>query len=121
MRNRLITNTDVLARMGNEELAIEAGLDSQLGMRKAYQSLVNQQREFNNGSCEITLFAMLTHYRLTKSSRRKKQAPLLKNGELLRIDPMNGKVKTSLLLILIMFLRVCTYFVKQIRSSYGNK
>lgn len=102
MRNRLITNTDILARMDNEELAIESGVDSQLGMRKSYQALVNQQREFNNGACEITLFAMLTHYRLTKSSRRKKQAPLLKYGELLRIDTTNGKVKIFLLILIIL-------------------
>jgi len=76
--------------MDDNDIAIEKGLNSQIGRRRAYQTLINQQRENNNGECEITFFAMLTHYRLSDTEKRKSTVRQLLPNELLKIDNQTG-------------------------------
>lgn len=76
--------------MESTDVAIEKGLNSQIGKRNAYQLLVNHQRLHNNGECEITFFAMLTHYRLSKMENRKSNVNELTNNQILRLDDMSG-------------------------------
>ena len=90
MRSKLITNSQCLEEMKDTEVAIEKGLSSQIGKRNAYQLLVKHQRLFNNGECEITFFAMLTHYRLSKIEKRKSDVHELTQSQLLRLDDMSG-------------------------------
>jgi len=92
LRSKLITNSKCLEVMESTDVAIEKGLNSQIGKRNAYQLLVNNQRLNNNGVCEITFFAMLTHYRLSKLEKRKKDVTELKQNQLLRMDETSGKL-----------------------------
>ena len=92
MTSKLITNSKCLEEMEAAEVAIEKGLNSQIGKRNAYQLLVNNQRANNDGTCEITFFAMLTHYRLSKLEKRKSDVNELTQNQLLRMDNISGSL-----------------------------
>jgi len=96
MHSKIITNPDTLNSMEANETAIEKGLQSQIGKRNAYQLLVNDQRANNNGYCEITYFAMLTHYRLSKILNRKSQVKALSSNQLILLNKQSGKLTLSI-------------------------
>jgi len=87
--------------MENDEIAIESGVNSQIGKRDAYQKLSNHQRIINDGECEITYFAMLTHYRISKLETRKKAVPELSTNQLLKLDQSSGNKDSNGILFIV--------------------
>ena len=63
----LKTRDIVINQLEDTDTAIVSGLNSALGKRRAYGLLMCQQRETNDGLCNITFFSLLTSYSLSQA------------------------------------------------------
>lgn len=64
MRKSMISRKSDLETMLDTDSVMNGGFGSQLGRRRAYQQLVQQQRAEFSGECTITFFTMLTYFSL---------------------------------------------------------
>ena len=92
MNKNLISRQDLLHTLDSQALAVESGPNSALGRRRAYENLVIQQRQTNDGICNITLFNLLTSYNIRSALLKDKG--ILKQPSLITIND-KGIVNTT--------------------------
>lgn len=75
----IITEKTILDTLEDEDSTEAAGLGSAMGRRRAYQTLMKQQRD-DHGECQITFFNLLTYYSFKNpdsKSKKKQTGPSL--------------------------------------------
>jgi hypothetical protein len=66
MHKKVLSCTVELEQMDPLETAEDKSIFSQMGKRRAYQDLVDNQSTCRGEECKITFFQMLSYYRLSK-------------------------------------------------------
>ena len=84
LTNRLIIDRLQLSQMDDDDSAFSNSLQSQLGQRDAYNSLIKQQYK-SFCSCNITFYIMLTYYSLSNYRPNAKQ--VVQFPSLLKLNP----------------------------------
>ena len=77
MYKSLISKSEIIEYLDDEESAVESGPNSALGKRRAYENLVVQQRESYDDQCFVTLFTLLSSYSISTSKVLKLSPPPL--------------------------------------------
>ena len=72
--------------------AIQTGPNSAMGKRQAYESLVIQQRQLNDGNCDATLYGLLSSYSISTATRD--NVAKLKSPPLVRVND-NGIIQLT--------------------------
>lgn len=70
MHKKVMSCAAELEQMDPLETAEDKSIFSQMGKRRAYQDLVDNQSTCTDEKCRITFYQMLTYYRLTKYVRK---------------------------------------------------
>ena len=77
MYQSLKSKSEIIEYLDDEESAIECGPNSALGKRRAYESLVVQQRESYSNQCFVTLYSLFSSYSISSSKAAKLLCPPL--------------------------------------------
>ena len=77
MYKSLISKSEIIEYLDDEESAVESGPNSALGKRRAYENLVVQQRESYDDQCFVTLFTLLSSYSISTPKVLKLSPPPL--------------------------------------------
>jgi PIF1-like helicase len=84
MEKNIITSAEQLNVLNDIDIAIEKGPKSATGKRKAYESLLIQQKQTYGGQCNFTMFNLFTSYNTSAASSQDRTK--LKLPPLLKVD-----------------------------------
>jgi hypothetical protein len=97
MHKKLLSGSAELDQMDPQDTAEDKSIFSQMGKRRAYQDLVDNQSSCLDEKCRITFFQMLTYYRLSKYVRKGEEEDNLElqEGNIIPINEEDGSYCTS--------------------------
>ena len=93
LRKHLEMDLNKLENMSSEDKPYKMGLESNVGKRKAYEELMQQQRG-EHGNCFITYYTLLGSFKLTAFQNKNSTHLNLTNPPLLEIDEY-GRIRNQ--------------------------